>query len=379
MASSDQEPDPGKTPPRLDLASRILRPHWIFRRALGVGLEDEAVPVSAEPSAAAAIEVICCGMYRACSTWQYEVAAHLVEQKLGGERLGYLAGPEYQAVCSTRADSPARSRVLKSHDASPALGCALEQGRALGLYSYRDPRDVVFSLMHKRGLSFRGLARQGMLQRILANDRFWTRRPRVLIERYEDLLADPPAGVERIARHLGIELEPDEAERIAAEYSREANRERARALAHRLHEAGVDLENAAGVQICDPGTLLHWNHLREGGDGAWRVLATPRQIAMLDRVFGPWLVSHGYARESAPGALGLRKRIYERIQDECDLAVGRARLMMGSLAARLPGPARLARRLLGLGEPAGAIAWSPAAGRSRQRHDAPAQHAGGRD
>ena len=26
------------------------------------------------------LDVICAGMYRACSTWQYEVAAHLVEE-----------------------------------------------------------------------------------------------------------------------------------------------------------------------------------------------------------------------------------------------------------------------------------------------------------
>ena len=42
-------------------------------------------------------DVICGGMYRACSTWQYEVVGHLIERHLRGERLGYLTGEAYAA------------------------------------------------------------------------------------------------------------------------------------------------------------------------------------------------------------------------------------------------------------------------------------------
>ncbi len=44
------------------------------------------------------LDVICAGMYRACSTWQYEVAAHLVEEHAAGRRLGYLASGEYTTL-----------------------------------------------------------------------------------------------------------------------------------------------------------------------------------------------------------------------------------------------------------------------------------------
>ena len=43
-------------------------------------------------------DVFCAGMYRACSTWQYEVAAHLLEEHHDGQRLGYLASGEYTAL-----------------------------------------------------------------------------------------------------------------------------------------------------------------------------------------------------------------------------------------------------------------------------------------
>ena len=41
--------------------------------------------------------VICAGMYRACSTWQYEVIAHLIESHWNGIRLGYLTGRRFAA------------------------------------------------------------------------------------------------------------------------------------------------------------------------------------------------------------------------------------------------------------------------------------------
>ena len=165
--------------------------------------------------------------------------------------------------------------MIKSHEGDRSFARALAEGRALAVYSHRDVRDVVFSLMHKRGMTFEQLLRQGMIHQILANDRFWTKQPHVLIQRYDDLLADPVAGVTQLARHLGIALEASSARRIADLYSTESNRARTEALRRKLREAGVDLESAANAQICDPTTLLHWNHMRQGKAVSWRT-ARPR-------------------------------------------------------------------------------------------------------
>src|SRR5258707_9134346 len=40
--------------------------------------------------------IICVGMYRSGSTWQYEVVSHLVESYLGGKRLGFIEGQYYE-------------------------------------------------------------------------------------------------------------------------------------------------------------------------------------------------------------------------------------------------------------------------------------------
>ena len=145
-------------------------------------------------------DVICGGMYRACSTWQYEVVAHLITHYQGGQRLGYLTGEQYAAALqpslSTGLNAPLQAgqwRVVKTHEGDRSFARALAEGRARAVYAHRDVRDVVFSLMHKRGVTFEQLLRQGMIHQILANDRFWMAQPDVLVQRYDDLVADPGA------------------------------------------------------------------------------------------------------------------------------------------------------------------------------------------
>src|SRR4051812_14054496 len=149
--------------------------------------------------------VICAGMYRACSTWQYEIIAHLIEKHRNGVRLGYLTGEQFAEFDDVWADKPCWS-VLKSHEGGRRFASALAERRTIAVYAYRDIRDVVFSLMHKRSLTFEALLRQGMIHQILVNDRFWAAMAGVLCQRYEALIADPVAGVEQLAAHLGLTL-----------------------------------------------------------------------------------------------------------------------------------------------------------------------------
>ena len=71
--------------------------------------------------------VICAGMYRSCSTWQYQIASHLIEQYLGGQRLGFVKGTEFAERCP-RPSEPAVWHTLKSHDNHPDFVPALTGG-----------------------------------------------------------------------------------------------------------------------------------------------------------------------------------------------------------------------------------------------------------
>ena len=308
------------------------------------------------------IDVLCAGMYRACSTWQYEVAAHLVEEHRSGRRLGYLASGEYTALVRRDAERGTACSVIKAHEGEPAMARELSAGRARALYVHRDVRDVVFSLMHKRGKTFEQILRQGMIHQILANDRFWMALPNVLVQRYDDLISEPALGVMDLADHLGFELEEGEAQRIADLYSQESNRARTEALRQRLEQAGVDLENAGNTQICDPSSLLHWNHMRQKGAASWRTTATPRQIAILHGLCGRWLRARGYSVDGIPArpldftSNGLRAAI----RGEVDIMVGRLNYLVRTTSVRFPKLASTVKRLLGMPVEAnaGATVWA---------------------
>jgi hypothetical protein len=218
--------------------------------------------------------------------------------------------------------------------------------------------------MHKRRLTFEELLRQGMIHQVLANDRFWTRQPGVLIQSYDAIVADPVGAVRQLAHHLGIEPADGEAERIAGEYSLAANKARTDALRRRLEEVGMDLNEAANSLICEPATLLHWNHVRDGRSGSWFVEASPRQRVILRRMCGRWLISRGYplVPEGAdPDAMAVASLpIGERLRIELEILRGWLSFRVREAAQRFPRLAAIARKALGLKSPAevGAKVWS---------------------
>jgi hypothetical protein len=302
-------------------------------------------------------DVICAGMYRACSTWQYEVVSHLVEHHLQGERLGYVTGENYRTMARPIPRGPEQTRamswrVLKSHEGDRSFARGLTSGRALAVYSFRDLREVVFSLMRKRAISFQELLRQGMIHQLLANDRFWRAQPRVLLQRYEDLIDEPVTGVLQLARHLGLGVTRREATEIADEYSIASNQARVEFLRQRLHDAGIDLTDPANLQICDPTTLLHWNHLGPGRASSWRRSASPNQQALLDRVFGAWLEKHGYESKQGDLTTACASRAVAFLASYArDLAIGRAVFVLRAVAGLCPRTARLIRQLSGIQNP----------------------------
>lgn len=296
------------------------------------------------------MDIVCAGMYRSCSTWQYTVIAHLLEAHQGAERLGYLTGDDYAAL------PPSASwRVLKSHEGHRSFTRAIASRQASAVYAYRDVRDVVYSLAHKRSVSVATLLSTGMLHQILANDHYWTTRPGVLVQRYEEIMARPVESVEELARHMGLRIDREHAAAIAATYSLSENRKRAEALRQRLATEGRDLDSRDNAQCYDPHTLLHWNHMRDGRVGSWREVATPGELRVLGALLAPWLFDKGYessrewANQSHPALADSLRWTSRRL---------RGSLVCGSrrLSARFPRLAGAARQVLGIHPTAQAVA-----------------------
>ena len=302
-------------------------------------------------------DVICAGMYRACSTWQYEVAAHLVEEHCRRPPSGIPAqrrvhGSSGPGRRNARAATKIGRgwRVIKAHEGERAMASELSAGELAALYAYRDVRDVVFSLMHKRGKTFEEILRQGMIHQILGNDRFWMAQPNVLVQRYEDLISEPARGVTELAKHLGFELEAGEAERIAALYSQESNRARTDGAQAKARAGGrgsreywqyADLRSIVAVAL-ESHAAKRRRLLADRGDAAAEGNSAPA-VRPLARVAG--LFSGGTPATrwdlSANGVRG-------SLRSEVDVMVGLADFLVRTTSLRFPQTARTVKRMLGM-------------------------------
>jgi len=242
------------------------------------------------------MDVFCIGMPRSASTWQYAVTCALLERHGSARRMGFFDSPDHVAqFISDHPPSLQQWRVFKTH-APPSdwLAERLAAGEARAVYSFRDLRDVAFSLAHKLTSSFEKVIESRRMEDMIAADSFWQGRSDVLSQRYETLFAKPVRAIEEIATYLGIKLATDEAAALAKYQSLEANRSRANELADQLRANGVDLSDPSRSRICTEGDLLGWNHIRSGAVGGWKTEATPRQLAILAVVCGRWLIERAY-------------------------------------------------------------------------------------
>ena len=229
--------------------------------------------------------VISCGMMRSGSTLQYQLAVELLQRAGRGEGIGEVRNTTCQDL---EAQTHGHVHVVKVHKRQLLAGVsdAIADGYATGLYISRDIRDVAVSLMNMRQISFERLMfRSGEVEQALRDYEAWTALPGILISQYEVMMADLAQEVQRIARHLNIDLSPGTAAEIADKYDLKRQQKRIQAWK-------ADPNYDASQH--DPNTLLHHNHIRSGETQQWRTVLTPIQIAYLEYMAGDWLRSQGY-------------------------------------------------------------------------------------
>lgn len=247
-----------------------------------------------------AMWVFCGGMKRSGSTLQFQITARLVEDAGLGKRVEWVHHNRFPELRKKYADYNGW-KVFKNHVCTDEMVAEFNRQNAIGVYVYRDIRDVIVSAMRKSSVSFTSIWRNShLLKTCLDNFHRWTSLPTVLVSIYEEMIADLPGEVKRIANHLGIALDYSECERVASEYTIERQKKR-------IKESMNTALRQEGDALFDPHSLLHINHIDSGSIGKWRHELTPRQVALIESEAGEWLVANGY--KLAYPHLNLFKRI----------------------------------------------------------------------
>jgi hypothetical protein len=233
--------------------------------------------------------IFCGGMPRSGSTLQFQLTAHLVEGAGLGSRVGWVHPEEFPRLRDNGA-AAGGWKVFKTHTCTPEIRAEFEAGNAKGVYVFRDIRDVLASRMKKAGVAFDDLWGGRFLEQVLTGFDRWTSIDAVLVSRYEEMVADVPGEVGRIAAHLGIAVARDDCERVASEYTVARQRELIRQA-----EATGRLQRLQGLSVLyDPVSNLHVDHIRSGRSGEWTTVFTRAEVAMIEDRTKEWLVANKY-------------------------------------------------------------------------------------
>lgn len=241
--------------------------------------------------------VFCCGMYRSASTLQFQVAAELVKNANIGLQVGWIDANRFDEIREQYRNTY-RLKVVKVHKCTEPIRSEFLQENAIGIYSYRDVRDVYASMMKQRQKPFEFLWNEGFLDECLDNFKRWTDLRNVIVSRYQDILNDIPKEVQQIANLLGVPITRDKCREIAEHYEIAAQKKRIESFKTKL----LTLERSPNdhrelVDYHDENNLLHINHIDAVKTGRWKDDLNIHEVAAIENHVHQWCKENHYEPE----------------------------------------------------------------------------------
>ena len=227
--------------------------------------------------------LLCCGMPRAASTLQYQLASRISGLRQPTTPMGWYDGQDLRELVNEVPTGQTWVYKVHSHSPSYHFEEAAESGHVTGLSTSRDLRMVIASYRKLHSKSMWWVARHRVLEGMIRDHRRWSESSHVLMQTYEDLTADAAGAVLDIASHLGVSMSEQEAAKIASEFDR----------SHQIARTSGRTKADAGTN--SPADLLQVGHVSateqardmSGMDEAW-----------VEAIAGRWLTANAFPLRS---------------------------------------------------------------------------------
>lgn len=239
--------------------------------------------------------IFCCGMYRSASTLQFQIVNQLVKDAGIGTQIGWI---DAQRFCEVRHayEQSQHLKVVKVHQFTDAIGLEFNQNKAMGVYTFRDIRDVYASMMQQQQKSFDAIWNWhgcDFIQNCLNNYKQWTSLPRVLVSQYE-FCQDVSQQVKRIAVHLGIDINAEKSQSIASLFTIE-QQDRIKTFRDKLMRTTLDPDDHREiVDYHDEDSLLHINHIASAKTGIWQETLSTIEVSKIENKVKDWCRENKY-------------------------------------------------------------------------------------
>ena len=219
--------------------------------------------------------VLCDGMLRSGSTWSFNVVRELIRTCEPHRKVfGFYS--ENPAVILSAARPRFSNLVIKSHKLDPSAYELCSAGAIKAVYTWRDPHDVIVSSQRMFGDSVDHSI--GLLRNALRVWSFHRATSSACIISYESMIHSPLTSIHSIAAYLGLRVEPKQAAQIAEVTSLE----NLKSFSQHVDELeGSRVVRKDGL-VYDRQTLVHQNHIQNGGVGYGAGLLDPEHVSAID-------------------------------------------------------------------------------------------------
>ena len=206
--------------------------------------------------------VAMCGMQRSASTWSYNVCREILQR--AGLKIDPSSGqysPEDLAEKASEGAAPNTALLLRSHWPHPTMIDRLKKGEIRIVYTVRDPRDALASVMYTFENNFKNAVRD--LERSLSFMDHLISNGGALLLRYPDIIRSPDRVISETADYLQTPITEDKIQYIAEKLSRDKLKKRAENL-------NPDKQKVFEGFSYDAETLLLNNHIRSENPSRWQ-------------------------------------------------------------------------------------------------------------
>lgn len=206
--------------------------------------------------------IVVCGMQRSASTWSYNVCRDVARRAgLEIDPSSGQYGSEDMVAKVAEGVAPNAALLLRNHWLDPAMLDLIKRREVHAVYTVRDPRDVVASILETFGNNFKNAVRD--LERSLTIMEALKAGDSALVLRFPDIMAAPERMVSAIADYLGLPIPDDDAQAIADALSRDK-------LRRKSTDLSPENQKIYNGFSYDSDTLLLDNHIRLERPADWK-------------------------------------------------------------------------------------------------------------
>lgn len=230
--------------------------------------------------------VICCGINRSGSTWVYQVMQELYQGKKVVD-LGFI-DDDFLSLKEAVAE-PDVIILAKMHNHPEGLKSFLKEQSVKLIYSHRDLRACILSLMKKTDKPFEKVYKMPFFEEAVFSLNDWQSYEDITYVDYKEIRNNGSKAVNQIADFLNVE--DVNIEQITEKFSLESQKKRIKTykrspkvmfkiLLHKLRLAPMPK---------DENSLLHFNHIQSGSIEEWKAIYSDEQSAIVLDTYREWM------------------------------------------------------------------------------------------